>query len=301
MSKISLGKSSYFSKVTPVVQKNRRITVIVFLSTLQSTALLLKSFRLQFHCYTLLPLRHWMSVARRRWPGRSCDLHLTSATKLTSMLGHDHRGGLPLCTTRARRGAFQLARGSTDRFRLLLRRYPHQSSTRPHTVLHTRPTHSPSQEFRLHSHNHLQEFRLKFPISFQELRLDSRLRAFGSCVLRPLRLTPSRVRTLPHPRSWFYITYLLRYNTTQHVFLPCAGFNPPDFLLFFVFPVALRPTCVMLSPTRRYISSPVAFDWMTLSAYLLSRVQTQITHSLSRNQTRLIIPSHEIRVDWREE
>jgi len=34
-----------------------------------------------------------MSVARRRWPGRSCDLHPTSATKLTSMLGYDHRGG----------------------------------------------------------------------------------------------------------------------------------------------------------------------------------------------------------------
>ena len=177
-----------------------------------------------------------MSVARRQWPGRSCDLHPTSVTKLTSMLGYDHQGGLNLCTTRARRGAFQLAHGSTDRFRLLLRRYPHQSSTRPHTGLHTRPTHSPSQEFRLHSLNHLQEFRLKFLIPFQELRLDSRLRAFGSRALRPSRLTPSRFRTLPHPGSWFYITYLLRYNTTQHVFLPCAGFNPPDFLLLFCFP-----------------------------------------------------------------
>jgi len=179
------------------------------------------------------------------------------------MVGYDHRGGLPLCTTRARRGAFQLARSSTDSFRLLLRCYPHQSSTRPHTGLHTHPTHSPPQEFRLHSLNHLQEFRLKFLIPFQELRLDSRLRAFGSRALKPSRLTPSRVRNLPHLGSWFYVTYLLRYNTTQHVFLPCAGFNPPDFFLF-VFPVALRPTRVMLS---RYISSPVAFDLMTLSAH----------------------------------
>ena len=162
-----------------------------------------------------------MSVARRRWPGRSCDLYPTLATKLTSMLGYDH---------------YLYAGLRSYCFYLLLRRYPHQSSTRPHTGLHTRPTHSPSQEFRLHSLNHLQEFRLKFLIPFQELRLDSRLRAFGSRALRPSRLTPSRFRTLPHPGSWFYITYLLRYNTTQHVFLPCAGFNPPDFLLLFCFP-----------------------------------------------------------------
>ena len=128
-----------------------------------------------------------------------------------------------------------MARGSTDRFRLLLRRYPHQSSTRSHTGLHTRPTHSPSKEFRLHSLNHLQEFRLKLLIPFQELRLDSRLRAFGPRALRPpypipgSYLTPSQV--------FFCITYLLRYNTTQHVFLPGAGFNPPDFpfLSFYFF------------------------------------------------------------------
>jgi hypothetical protein len=198
--------------------------------------------------------QYWMSVARRRWPGRSCDLHPTSATKLTSMLGYDHRGGLPLGTTRARRGAFQLARGSTDRFRLLLRRYPHQSSTRPHTGLHTRPTHSPSKEFRLHSLNHLQEFRLKFLIPFQELRLDSRLRDFGPRALRPSRLTPSRVRTLPHPGPWFYITFLLRYNTTQHVFLPCAGFNPPDFsfiFLFFPSPCDLPVSCCLATSVVR--------------------------------------------------
>jgi hypothetical protein len=56
--KYAFRKSSCFSKVTPVVQKNRRITVSVFLSTLQSTALLLKKIRLRFHCYTLLDGRY---------------------------------------------------------------------------------------------------------------------------------------------------------------------------------------------------------------------------------------------------
>jgi len=139
-----------------------------------------------------LQRQYWMSVARHRWSGRSCDLHPTSATKLTSILGYDFQGGLFFCTTRARRGAFQLARGNTNRFRLLLRRYPHQSSTRPHTGLHTRPTHSPSKEFRLHSLNHLQELRLKFIIPFQELRLDSRASGL-------LTLVPSGSRALPHP------------------------------------------------------------------------------------------------------
>jgi len=80
--------------------------------------------------------------------------------------------------------------------------------------------------------------------------LDSRLRAFGPRALRPSRLTPSQVlwldttyRVLPHPGFvpypipglWFYITYLLRYNSTQRVFSPGAGFNPPDFFFFFFF------------------------------------------------------------------
>jgi len=47
------GKSYCVSKITPVRSKNRRITVSVFLSTLQLTALVLKSFRLRLHCYTL--------------------------------------------------------------------------------------------------------------------------------------------------------------------------------------------------------------------------------------------------------
>jgi len=49
----ALGKSSCVSKITPVRSKNRGIHVCVFLSTLQLTALLLKSFRRRLHCYTL--------------------------------------------------------------------------------------------------------------------------------------------------------------------------------------------------------------------------------------------------------
>ena len=48
-----MGTSSFVSKITPLPQKNWRITVYVFLPTLQLTALLLKSFRLRLHCYTL--------------------------------------------------------------------------------------------------------------------------------------------------------------------------------------------------------------------------------------------------------
>jgi len=41
------------SKIPPVQAKNQIITASVFLSTLQLTALLLQSFRLRLHCYTL--------------------------------------------------------------------------------------------------------------------------------------------------------------------------------------------------------------------------------------------------------
>jgi len=54
MSKICLGNNFCVSKIPPVPQKNRRVTVFVFLPTLQLTALLLKSFRLRLHCYTLV-------------------------------------------------------------------------------------------------------------------------------------------------------------------------------------------------------------------------------------------------------
>ena len=63
--KYALGKSSCLSKVTPVVQKNRRITLSVFLSTLQSTALLLKRFRLRFHCYTLENMPEYEEYAKK--------------------------------------------------------------------------------------------------------------------------------------------------------------------------------------------------------------------------------------------
>jgi len=51
--KCASGKSSCVSKILPVVPKRQRITVSVFLCTLQLTALLLKRFCLRFHCYTL--------------------------------------------------------------------------------------------------------------------------------------------------------------------------------------------------------------------------------------------------------
>ena len=52
--KCVLGKSSCVSKIPPVLPTKQRITVSVFLSTLQLTALLLKSFYLRLHCYTLV-------------------------------------------------------------------------------------------------------------------------------------------------------------------------------------------------------------------------------------------------------
>ena len=45
----ALGKSYYVSKIPPVQAKNQIITVSVFLSTLQLTALLLKRFCLRLH------------------------------------------------------------------------------------------------------------------------------------------------------------------------------------------------------------------------------------------------------------
>jgi len=61
-----LGKSccvSCLSKNHAVRSKERRITVSVFLSTLQLTALLLKSFRLHLHSYTLLSLSFSLSLS----------------------------------------------------------------------------------------------------------------------------------------------------------------------------------------------------------------------------------------------
>jgi len=52
-----LRKSCHVSKIPPVQAKNQIIIVSVFLSTLQLTALLLKSFRLRLHCYTVLYIK----------------------------------------------------------------------------------------------------------------------------------------------------------------------------------------------------------------------------------------------------
>jgi len=107
-------------------------------------------------------------------------------------------------------------------------------------------------------------FRVQTQITHPLSRAQARLapQGFSSCprALRPSRLTPSRVlwvdttyRALPHPGFvpcpipdlCFYITYLLRYNTTQRVFSPGAGFNPPEFffLLFFSAPCDLPVSC----------------------------------------------------------
>jgi hypothetical protein len=51
--KYALRKSSGVSKIPPAKQNTRRTTVSVFVSTLQLTALLWKSFLLRLHCYTL--------------------------------------------------------------------------------------------------------------------------------------------------------------------------------------------------------------------------------------------------------
>ena len=87
-----------------------------------------------------------------------------------------------------------------------------------------------------------------------------------------LALVPSGPRVLPHPGFvpypipglWFDITYLLRYSTTQHVFLPSAGFNPPDF--FFLLSPCDPPvsccfaTSVVRSRSTGWPSALIHFD-----------------------------------------
>ena len=102
--------------------------------------------------------------------------------------------------------------------------------------------------------------------------------------------TPYRVRTSPHSGSLVLYCISFKIQHDPAYVLTMCGVQFSGFFFF----VALRSTCVMLS---RYISGPVAFDRMTLSAHSLSRVQTQITHSLSSDRTRLIILSHELRLD----
>jgi len=50
----ALRKIYYVSKIPPAHTKNQIITVSVFVCTLQLNGLLLKSFRLLLHCYTLV-------------------------------------------------------------------------------------------------------------------------------------------------------------------------------------------------------------------------------------------------------
>ena len=91
-----------------------------------------------------------MSVARRLCRGQSCDLHPTSATKRSSLLGYNHWGGIsPL------HHPYTLACTLIDTrqhrlFSFLLRRHPHQSSTRPHTR-HAQLTHLQKSSDSTHS------------------------------------------------------------------------------------------------------------------------------------------------------
>ena len=116
-------------------------------------------------------------------------------------------------------------------------------------------------------------------------------------------ITQSRVCTLPHPGSLVlhYISFQIQHDPVY--VLTMCGVQSSGFLFYFftfIFPVALRPTCVMLS---RYISSPVAFDQMTLILFtftssdpnhsLTLKRSDSTHHSIPRIKTRLIFPCHE--------
>ena len=76
--KCALVKSSGVSKITLVRSKKQRITVSVFLSTLQLTALLLGKIRLRLHCYTLnYYVSSWPlpSSLYRNFSGRDLNFH----------------------------------------------------------------------------------------------------------------------------------------------------------------------------------------------------------------------------------
>jgi len=84
--KYSLGESSCVSKIPPLMPKKLRITVSVFLSTLQLTALLLKKFRLRLHCYTQLfrfVLYSWFGSA---WEFVRKQIGLNCSTKIYSFI-----------------------------------------------------------------------------------------------------------------------------------------------------------------------------------------------------------------------
>jgi len=83
--KYAMGKSSWNHKIPPVEPKKQRITVSVFLSILQLTALLLKSFRLRLNYYTLRTLSGRM---------KQISMHLSLVTKAshihTQQTQHTH-------------------------------------------------------------------------------------------------------------------------------------------------------------------------------------------------------------------
>ena len=236
-----------------------------------------------------------MSVARRRCPGQIRDLHPTSATKLssilywattigggTSPLHHPYSSACTLIGARQHRPFSSFTSPpSTPIFDKTSHPPPHTPNSFTFKRVQTPLTQLPSR-VQAQITNSLSRVQARFA---PQVFWSSGPRAFshpGFCGLilhivhypiPGLYLTPSRI-------FGFTITYLFRYNTTQHMFLPYAGFN--FFYLIFFFSIALRPTCVMLS---RYISSLVAFDRMTLILFTFTSADPNHSLTLKRSDS----------------
>jgi len=118
---------------------------------------------------------------------------------------------------------------------------PFSSFTSPlSTPIYNKTSHQPPHTPNLFTFKRVQTpltqstSRVQTQITYSLSRTQVRFMPQGFWPSYPQALAPYPILGL-----WFCITYLLRYNTTQHVFLPCAGFNPPDcsfifFVLFFL-------------------------------------------------------------------
>jgi len=187
-------------------------------------------------------------------------------TKISSILGYNHWGGTsPLYHPYT--SAYTLIGARQHLPFLSFIHHPHQSSTRPHTRLHTCPTHSPSKEFRLHSLNHLQEFRLKLLIPFQDLRFDSRLRDWssGPRAFSHPKFCGLILHIVHYPIPGLYLTPSGIFGFTLHIFqiqhdpvyvltmcgVQSSGFFFLFFLLFFPSPCDLPVSCCLTTSVVR--------------------------------------------------